>query len=417
MDHYKDIEEIPMIFGPRELSKILGISKNKTYEVVNRYVRIHLVPEIGQIKLTSLSTRDLQKFFKEKAGTDEKKGLAPKTLRNIYNMLHSALDQAVADHKILRNPTLNVKLPKVKSKEMRVLTVEEQAVLQDAVSRVDELHAYGITFAVSTGVRLGELLALRWKDVNEKEHYIYVRRTLGRLQKVDEKGHLVKKEKGTPSTEIVVRSPKSELSMRKIPLFDELWDDLMAYKEKQNALKDALGSEYQDQGYIFATPLGHHNDPKVYQTLFKRIVAAAGIESANFHALRHTFATRALESGMDIKVLSALLGHAQASTTLNLYGHVLPDHKKISMEKMRGNYMSCSSISGSSDDTSADVPQTQDPIISTIEDAQHNQEPAISIAAEDIQGLELSGDTNTAMPQIHDSTADTNANEEQAQAS
>ena len=120
---------------------------------------------------------------------------------------------------------------------------------------------------------------------------------------------------------------------------------------------------------------------------------------------------------MDIKVLSALLGHAQASTTLNLYGHVLPDHKKISMEKMRGNYMSCSSISGSSDDTSADVPQTQDPIISTIEDAQHNQEPAISIAAEDIQGLELSGDTNTAMPQIHDSTADTNANEEQAQAS
>lgn len=391
--------------------------KRSTYISYEGYVRIHLVPEIGQIKLTSLSTRDLQKFFKEKAGTEEKKGLAPKTLRNIYNMLHSALDQAVADHKILRNPTLNVKLPKVKSKEMRVLTVEEQAVLQDAVSRVDELHAYGITFAVSTGVRLGELLALRWKDVNEKEHYIYVRRTLGRLQKVDEKGHLVKKEKGTPSTEIVVRSPKSELSMRKIPLFDELWNDLMAYKEKQNALKDALGLEYQDQGYIFATPLGHHNDPKVYQTLFKRIVAAAGIESANFHALRHTFATRALESGMDIKVLSALLGHAQASTTLNLYGHVLPDHKKISMEKMRGNYMSCSSISGSSDDTSADVPQTQDPIISTIEDAQHNQEPAISIAAEDIQGLELSGDTNTAMPQIHDSTADTNANEEQAQAS
>lgn len=222
--------------------------KRSTYISYEGYVRIHLVPEIGQIKLTSLSTRDLQKFFKEKAGTEEKKGLAPKTLRNIYNMLHSALDQAVADHKILRNPTLNVKLPKVKSKEMRVLTVEEQAVLQDAVSRVDELHAYGITFAVSTGVRLGELLALRWKDVNEKEHYIYVRRTLGRLQKVDEKGHLVKKEKGTPSTEIVVRSPKSELSMRKIPLFDELWDDLMAYKEKQNALKDALGSEYQDQG-------------------------------------------------------------------------------------------------------------------------------------------------------------------------
>lgn len=118
----------------------------------------------------------------------------------------------------------------------------------------------------------------------------------------------------------------------------------------------------------------------------------------------------------DRELTAALLGHAQASTTLNLYGHVLPDHKKISMEKMRGNYMSCS-MSGSSDDTSADAPQTQDPTISTIEDARHNQEPTISIAAEDIQGLELSGDTNAAMPQIRDLAIDTNANEKQAQAS
>ena len=115
--------------------------------------------------------------------------------------------------------------------------------------------------------------------------------------------------------------------------------------------------------------------------------------------------------------MSAKNGHAQASTTLNLYGHVLPDHKKISMEKMRGNNMSCSSISGSSDDTSADAPQTQDPTISAIENARHNQEPVISIAVEDIQGLELSGDTNTAMPQIRDLAIDTNANEKQAQAS
>ena len=99
---------------------------------------------------------------------------------------------------------------------------------------------------------MGELLALYWKDVNEKERYIYIGRTLGRLQKVDEKGRVTKKEKGIPSTEIVVRSPKSEMSMRKIPLLDELWNDLMAYKEKQNALKNALGSAYQDQGYILS---------------------------------------------------------------------------------------------------------------------------------------------------------------------
>ena len=327
--------------------------KRSTYISYEVYVRLHLVPELGRIKLTSLRTEDLQRFFKKKAGTEEKKGLSPKTLRNIYNMLHAALDQAAIDRKIIRNPILGVKLPKVKAKEMRVLSLEEQAALQEAVSRSNELHAYGITFAVNTGVRLGELLGLQWKDVSEKGHYIHIRRTLGRLQKVDEKGCLVKKEKGVTSTEIVVRSPKSELSMRKIPLFDELWDDLMAYKKNQSAHKEALGAAYHDLGYVFATPLGMPNDPKVFQTLFKRIIEDAGIEPANFHALRHTFATRALESGMDIKVLSAILGHAQASTTLNLYGHVLPDHKKVSMEKMRGHYKNCGCPSSCLNDTKA----------------------------------------------------------------
>ena len=209
--------------------------------------------------------------------------------------------------------------------------------------------------AVNTGLRLGELLGLQWKDVNKKEHCIHIRRTLGRLQKVDEKGRLVQKSAGVTSTEIVVRSPKSDLSKRKIPLFDELWKDLMAYKEKQDALKDTLGKAYHDEDYVFATPLGAACDPKVYQTLFKRVVADAGIEPTNFHALRHTFATRALESGMDIKVLSTILGHAQASTTLNLYAHALPDHKKDSMEKMRGHYKSCIGTDNCSVDTNAEA--------------------------------------------------------------
>mgnify|MGYP002516305255 FL=1 len=221
--------------------------------------------------------------------------------------------------------------------------------------RAEEIHAYGITFAVNTGLRLGELLGLQWKDVNKKEHCIHIRRTLGRLQKVDEKGRLVQKSAGVTSTEIVVRSPKSDLSKRKIPLFDELWKDLMSYKEKQNTLKDTLGKAYHDEDYVFATPLGAACDPKVYQTLFKRVVADAGIEPTNFHALRHTFATRALESGMDIKVLSTILGHAQASTTLNLYAHALPDHKKDSMEKMRGHYKSCIGTDNCSVDTNAEA--------------------------------------------------------------
>lgn len=148
-------------------------------------------------------------------------------------MLHAALDQAVIARKIIRNPILGVKLPKVKAKEMRVLSPEEQTALQEAVSRAEEIYAY--------------------------------------------------------------------------------------------------------------------------QTLFKRVVADAGIEPTNFHALRHTFATRALESGMDIKVLSTILGHAQASTTLNLYAHALPNYKKDSMDKMRGHYKSCIGTDNCSVDTNAEA--------------------------------------------------------------
>ena len=112
----------------------------------------------------------------------------------------------------------------------------------------------------------------------------------------------------------------------------------MRYKEKQCAVLDALGIAHNESSHIFCNLMGKVYDPRVYEDLFKRTLKAAGLEDIKFHALRHTFATRALESGMDIKVLSAILGHAQASTTLNLYGHALPNHKKVSMEKMSGYY-------------------------------------------------------------------------------
>lgn len=101
---------------------------------------------------------------------------------------------------------------------------------------------------------------------------------------------------------------------------------------------DAFGVTFNDTTHIFCMPTGRVYDPRTYEDLFKRTLRAADLPSINFHALRHTFATRALEAGMDVKVLSSILGHAQASTTLNLYAHALPDHKRDSMEKMRSFY-------------------------------------------------------------------------------
>lgn len=313
--------------------------KQSTYISYEGYVRIHLEPELGNVKLTALTTEQIQRFFNKKyRGYQGKKGLSPKTLKNMYNMFNATLEQAVINNRLIRNPLRGVKLPSVTKKEIDILSAEEQALLHSAASSSAELPAFGIIFTLSTGVRLGELIGFQWGDINMKKHSIRVRRTVGRLQKVDEDGNLVAKEPGKATTEIVIRSPKSITSQREIPLFDELWDGLMEYRNRQYEMFDAFGIDFNSSTYIFCMPTGKVYDPRTYEDLFKRTLKAADLPSINFHALRHTFATRALEAGMDIKVLSSILGHAQASTTLNLYAHALPDHKRDSMEKMRSFY-------------------------------------------------------------------------------
>ena len=289
--------------------------------------------------LTALNREQIQRFFNKKsAGSPDKKGLSPKSLKNIYNMLNSTLEQAVTNEKIIRNPLRGIKLPKIVKKEIRILETDEQTKLQTAARNSPEPQAFGIIFTLSTGVRLGELLGLKQSDLNYQRHSVIVRRTVGRLQRVDENGSLIKRGAGIKTTEIVVRSPKSANSQREIPLFDELWNELLSYCEKMKAMMDDFGIPYNQDSYVFCNYSGNPYDPRVYEDLFKRTLKAANLERINFHALRHTFATRALEAGMDIKVLSSILGHAQASTTLNLYAHALADHRKLSMDKMSEYY-------------------------------------------------------------------------------
>ena len=313
--------------------------KQSTYISYEGYVRIHLEPELGNIKLTALTTEQIQRFFNKKhRGYQGKRGLSPKTLKNMYNMFNATLEQAVINNRLIRNPLRGVKLPSVTKKEIDILSAEDQALLQKAAGSSPELPAFGVIFTLSTGVRLGELIGFQWGDINTKNHSIRVRRTVGRLQKVDEDGNLIAKETGKATTEIVIRSPKSITSQREIPLFDELWDGLMEYRNRQCEMFDAFGIDFNGSTHIFCMPTGKIYDPRTYEDLFKRTLKSADLPDINFHALRHTFATRALEAGMDIKVLSSILGHAQASTTLNLYAHALPDHKRDSMEKMRSFY-------------------------------------------------------------------------------
>ena len=314
--------------------------KQSTYVSYEAYARLHIDPGLGRKKLTALSVEQFQRFFNRKnIHNNPDNGLSEKSLRNLYNMLHICLDQAVINGKLLRNPVVGVKLPPVPKHNMRILNKREQTALQAAASESQTLTAFGIIFALSTGLRLGELLGLTWRDVDETNHTIRVRQTVNRLHKVDENGHKVAKAPGVVTTEIVVGEPKTTASKRTIPLFDQVWNDLMIYKEKQKGLFLSMRMEVTPDTYIFASPAdGKVYEPHTFTDVFKKTLIEAGIEDIKFHALRHTFATRALEAGMDIKVLSSLLGHAQASTTLNFYAHALPDHKKDSMDKMSTFY-------------------------------------------------------------------------------
>lgn len=291
------------------------------------YIRGHILPLLGEVPLAKLTPARLQEYynFKLKDGRlDGKGGLNPKSLRNLHNMLHKALDQAVKLNLILRNPCDATVIPPNKKKEIRFLTVQEQALLQQAVA--GERLGIGIMIDLFTGLRLGELLGLAWQNIDLEGGSFKVVQTVNRLKSFDRND--------SNSTRIVVGEPKTEKSKRTIPLLGELVSQLQKYKSEQEIEKQNSYGAYQDQGFVLCNELGQPLDPKTYQDFFKRMLKKAGIRDINFHGLRHTFATRALEKGIPAKTVSELLGHSTITITLDLYTHVTEDLKRDAILKL-----------------------------------------------------------------------------------
>lgn len=312
--------------------------KLSTYGSYEGYIRNHIKPEIGKIKLRDLRADTLQKFINQKlikgrcdkekdANTDKlvykKGGLSEKTIKNMYNMIHSALKQAYKNGLVYQNVSELINLPKQKKNEMSVLSLDEQKALQTAVK--DERLGIGIILTLYTGLRLGELLGLKFGDIDFDEKTIKIRRTLNRLKVYDDKNK---------KTDIVIGEPKTDKAKRVIPLQDFLIPLLKAHKARIFKERAIVCNLYENNDFVMCNEFGRYLEPRTYQDFFKKMLKKSNIQNTNFHTLRHTFATRALESGFDVKVLADILGHADASTTLNKYAHALPDHKKTSMEKL-----------------------------------------------------------------------------------
>ena len=172
---------------------------------------------------------------------------------------------------------------------------------------------------------------MQWKNVSFEERQFKLTHTLSRLKTFDSNAPV--------RTTLELRSMKTNNARRSIDLFDEMYEALLRHKRLQDELSKQHPG-YNPGGFVFVTPDGRPVEPRTYEDFFRKVTEAAGIEGATFHTLRHTFATRGIESGMDILVLSKILGHANPETTLKLYGHILAEHKRSSMQKVGKLYSS-----------------------------------------------------------------------------
>lgn len=282
------------------------------------YIRKHIIPLLGKLPLSELNVTAFQKFFNSK-----REAYSPKTISNMRMMLHTCLNVALVNDLIPKNYIEYVKIPSVRRKEMRVFSREEQEKLMRELKNTKERYAFGIFLCITTGIRVGELCALKWEDIDFNLKSMRICKTLQRLPKLAS-------DKSKCKTEIVIGPPKSIASVREIPLESAIIKEMSRYR---NNIKEIYGDSIANQDeYIITSKHNTPIEPRTMQDVFKRIVNNAGLKKANYHALRHTFATRALEAGVDFKTLSVLLGHADIYTTMNRYAHVLEEQKRSAMK-------------------------------------------------------------------------------------
>jgi len=277
-----------------------GNKKQSTATTYHTQAENHIIPVLGNISLCSLTTKQVQGFVE----TLINKGLSPVTIKNIYGLLRKIMLKAEYKNMLHVNPCgREIKLPEIRKKQAVPLRREQQAILE-------KTEDIAVILPLFTGIRLGELCALRIENVDIENGAILIDSTMQRVRTFE----------STQKTKVITTAPKSKSSVRIIPL------PTCVIRLLERHIKAKTG-------YLLTNSEKFIN-PRTMQNHFKELLRSCGLLPTNFHSLRHTFATRCLEFGMDIKTLSEVLGHANASVTMNTYCHSCYEHKKECMEKL-----------------------------------------------------------------------------------
>lgn len=280
----------------------------RTYE---GYIRLYLHPRLGSIPLNKVTTSDIQQmctWMMTEARVDQKNGdggLSNSQVRNCYSLCDRVLEKAVAEKLIARNPAKGCKLPPDRPKEMKVLSRED---MQKVLVQAKEENYYELfLLEFATGLRLGELMALQWDDVDL---------VTGELR--------INKQVNLVGSKLVISEPKTKAAVRTLILPPSVRKVLAEYKTRVNSRWLFPSPKKEDLPII----------PSAVSRRLHTLLEHAGCEQVRFHDLRHTFATNALAHGMDIKTLSTILGHVSSATTLNTYSHVTDEMRQRAAVKI-----------------------------------------------------------------------------------
>lgn len=280
-------------------------TKIRTYKKYKRQIELHILPALGEFELHELTATILQRFTVDLS----EKGLSANTVNGIISVLKSSLKRAVLLDVTEREFTAAIVRAKQREKQVDCFSKEEQRKIEKYILEKKKGNLFGVVLCLYTGLRIGELLALTWDDVDLQKGIMTVSKS---CHDSWENGKYVK----------IIDTPKTDCSVRMIPIPKQLLARVKEHKKSSSGNYVVIGKSI------------HGAQVRSYQKTFEMLLNRLHIAHKGFHSLRHTFATRALECGMDIKTLSEILGHKNPTITLKRYAHSMLEHKTEMMNRL-----------------------------------------------------------------------------------